>query len=335
MADKFITKEQLLEFAHQLDQAMAKRWKFGKIRTLASGAVDLSAVDQRIAEAISLLKGEDLPQDSDTLKELADKIVANAVNDTVVLNQAKAYTDDKTAEVLDTAKAYTDASIANFQTTLEVPTQAEVDFIFGISRANPILDANPMFYYPLETNLDPVGNTSATITSSGVFVTDSQEGPVTEVTNAPGIDVTVESSVNAYTVTCRVKLVTNGGIADILKAAADDGDSLKLTLFNGNLEFGNETGSDSVSVSILDNWVTIHLVYTDIDKGGNEGDGLLYVDGTLHTTFSGCWVDENQSLIHSVRAAYISEEGSTIRIKNLALFDRALTPEEIQAQAQG
>jgi predicted unusual protein kinase regulating ubiquinone biosynthesis (AarF/ABC1/UbiB family) len=109
-----MTKAQKKKYYNVIKQALERAYPI-IIKDPQSLGISEDTVDSKIAEAISLLKGDSLPQDSDTLKELADKIVANAVNDTTVLNEAKAYTDD---------------AVSNLQTTIELPTQAEIDEIF-------------------------------------------------------------------------------------------------------------------------------------------------------------------------------------------------------------
>ena len=59
-----MTKVGKIEFYGVIKKALVRKYGIDKI-------------DDKIAEAISLLKGEGLPEDSDTLKELADKIVAS------------------------------------------------------------------------------------------------------------------------------------------------------------------------------------------------------------------------------------------------------------------
>jgi len=57
-------KEAKIEFYEVIKKALVRKYGIDKI-------------DDKIAEAISIIKGEGLPKDSDTLKELADKIVAS------------------------------------------------------------------------------------------------------------------------------------------------------------------------------------------------------------------------------------------------------------------
>jgi hypothetical protein len=146
-----MTKQQKIEYYAVIKQALERKYPI-IIKDPQALGLSEDTVDNKIAEAISLLKGENLPLDSDTLKELADKIVANAVNDTTVLNEAKAYTDTGLTNTLNEAKAYTDNAVANLQTTIDVPTQEEVDTIFEVdnggsnpSSSNVVLDANTTY----------------------------------------------------------------------------------------------------------------------------------------------------------------------------------------------
>jgi hypothetical protein len=312
-----MTRQQKIDYYNVIKQALERRYPI-IISDPQSLGISEDDVDQKIAEAISLLKGEGLPEDSDTLKELADKIVANAVNDTIVLNQAKAYTDDK---------------VANLQTTIDVPSQEEVDIIFEVNNdtTDPILEANPTFYYPLTENLDPIGATSTSITSNGAFIVDETEGKVSEVTSDPGVNITVNADFGAYTLTGKLKLTAKGGTNEILKVAAEDGSSLGLYLLDTDLSFGTSVTTVDINDALLDDWVTVHFVYNNIDTGNNSGSGFLYVNGVLHTTVE-VYVDEAISPhIDNVYVSAIDEPGSALRFKNIALFDRVLTDEEIRS----
>jgi hypothetical protein len=312
-----MTKTQKKEYYNVIKQALERRYPI-IVKDPQSLGLSEDTIDSKIAEAISLLKGENLPEDSDTLKELADKIVANAVNDTTVLNEAKAYTDN---------------AVANLQTTIDVPTQEEVDTIFEVgNNVDPILSAGPTFYFPLMENLDPIGETTVTISSNGTFIVDDTEGKVSKLTENPGIVVDVQSSFSAYTLTAKLKLQSKGGTNIVLGAMSEEDNSLQIRLFGDSLNFGVPNDDITIDSTLLDTWATVHLVFNNIDKGNNLGDGLLYINGALHTTFTNCWVDGNPIDIYEIEVAYVDETGSEVRVKNLALFDRVLTEAEIQTQ---
>jgi hypothetical protein len=128
MADKFITKEQLLEFAHQLDQAMAKRWKFGKIRTLAGGAgLDIEEVNTIIDEFIRTHNEVPAVAEIDTAMGLMPNIAGGVIQSMDQLNDAIA---DWIAEHPQAGLTTNDVLSIIAQYIIDnnvVPTVAEID----------------------------------------------------------------------------------------------------------------------------------------------------------------------------------------------------------------
>ena len=76
-----MTKEELLEFSKRLEIVFNDMYLNKNDNIDLANYYKKSEVDSKIAEAISLLKGGNLPENQDTLKELADLIVANSIQE--------------------------------------------------------------------------------------------------------------------------------------------------------------------------------------------------------------------------------------------------------------